>query len=80
MNKKDTFREWQRLLEEGYTSDVIINGLIREVESRKNASTFRGGNNLRFMKSPINYLKGRSFLDFEEEVEKQEEEDDTNYA
>jgi hypothetical protein len=81
IGKKDAFKEWNSAIAQGYTSDQIINGLVREIEARKNSSTFRGGNNLKFMKSPVNYLKQKAFLDYEEEPEETEDYDsDDNYA
>lgn len=79
--KKDSFREWLKLLKEGYTASQIVNALQREIEARKSSSTFKGGNNLKFIKSPINYLKNKCFLDYEEEEENDTFEDNgSNYA
>lgn len=79
-SKKDAYNEWRKRIEEGFTPEQMIEGLRKEVEARKNSSTFKGGNNLRFIKSPVNYLKSRAFLDYEEQDENEDIGNDTNYA
>lgn len=65
--KKEAYQQWLQLVSQGYTPQSIIFGLKTDIEQRKNSSTIRGGNNLKFIKSPVNYLKSKCFLDFEEE-------------
>ncbi len=70
--KKETYQQWMALLSQGYDPANIIRGLQLDIEQRKNTSTIRGGNNLKYIKSPTNYLKSKCFMDFDEEEETQD--------
>lgn len=63
-NKEESFFEFKKLMLE-YKVDDIINGLDAYIAFLKTTST--SSNSLKYIKSPLNFLRDKEFMDYKKE-------------